>query len=489
MGRRRIGRAAVTAAACVTLSACSEPGTKREAASSAESRRERAGDRAAGRPVDMTIRFHAVGMPAKVTASSDFEVDKKSLALALDAARPALVACHAGRPLSKESPEGPGATWLTMKVSDKGEASNVQAVRSSTPDESGKCASDVLAKIAYSGQTRPFALGVWLEVFPKEARPPTEPPEPTTPADASAPAGDPLAPDAPRKATGGPAPPPGACRSDNVLAYLPVCEQAARGGMWSDDVLETFGGGGLGLSGAGGPAPIGTGSLGTPSGGGQGLSGGILGGKHKSKPPQVRMGAGVTVTGRLPKEVIQRIVRQNFGRFRLCYENALRSDPTIAGNVTVAFTIATDGSVSKVGHTTTMSDPGTGDCVHKAFLGLSFPQPEGGVVNVTYPISFAPGDFQPEKVSSVLGMEFAKLTGPSLAAAATKEQVVAASVEGDPGSDVPFVVFVDRLGDHYAVVRTPKGVAGPPSYGLFGDDFNVFVVPAGSAKPSTAFLK
>ena len=37
------------------------------------------------------------------------------------------------------------------------------------------------------------------------------------------------------------------------------------------------------------------------------------------------------VNGRIPREVIQRIVRQNFGRFRLCYENSLRSNPNLQG--------------------------------------------------------------------------------------------------------------------------------------------------------------
>ena len=30
-------------------------------------------------------------------------------------------------------------------------------------------------------------------------------------------------------------------------------------------------------------------------------------------------------------------------------------------------------------------------CVTRAFYGLSFPQPEGGIVKVTYPIMFSPG--------------------------------------------------------------------------------------------------
>src|SRR5689334_9657332 len=51
--------------------------------------------------------------------------------------------------------------------------------------------------------------------------------------------------------------------------------------------------------------------------------------------------------GRLPPEVIQRIVRQNFGSFRLCYENSLRNCPNLQGRVAVRFVIDSDGSVKQ----------------------------------------------------------------------------------------------------------------------------------------------
>jgi hypothetical protein len=38
-----------------------------------------------------------------------------------------------------------------------------------------------------------------------------------------------------------------------------------------------------------------------------------------------------------------------------------------------------------------MPDSGVVSCTVRAFYGLSFPQPEGGIVTVTYPIMFAPG--------------------------------------------------------------------------------------------------
>ncbi|MBK6513779.1 MAG: FHA domain-containing protein [Polyangiaceae bacterium] len=179
-------------------------------------------------------------------------------------------------------------------------------------------------------------------------------------------------------------------------------EKSARGNMWGDEIGDAFGAGGLGLTGIGeggggkgegiGLGNIGTIGHGAGTGTGQGFGSGSgrLGGTHKSKPPSVRMGA-TSVSGRLPPEVIQRIVRQNFGRFRLCYENGLRNNPNLAGRVSVSFTIGRDGSVGSVSGGGDLPDAGVIGCVTKGFYGLSFPQPEGGVVKVSYPIAFAPG--------------------------------------------------------------------------------------------------
>jgi hypothetical protein len=178
---------------------------------------------------------------------------------------------------------------------------------------------------------------------------------------------------------------------------------SARGNMWGDQIGDSFGAGGLGLSGIGeggggrgegiGLGSIGTIGHGAGTGSGQGFGSGHgrLGGSHRTKPPQVRMGA-TTVSGRLPPEVIQRIVRQNFGRFRLCYENGLRNNPNLQGRVGVRFVIGRDGAVSNVGNGgSDMPDSGVVSCVVRAFYGLSFPQPEGGIVTVVYPIMFSPG--------------------------------------------------------------------------------------------------
>jgi hypothetical protein len=192
---------------------------------------------------------------------------------------------------------------------------------------------------------------------------------------------------------------------DDSLGNDPL---SAKGNMWGDAIGDSFGAGGLGLSGIGEGAGghgegIGLGNVGsighgagTGTGQGFGSGHGRLGGSTRSKPPQIRMGA-TTVSGRLPPEVIQRIVRQNFGRFRLCYENGLKSNAKLEGKVSVKFVIDKKGKVSSVSDGgSAMPDKGVLGCILRAFHGLEFPEPEGGIVVVVYPILFKPGEDAPK---------------------------------------------------------------------------------------------
>jgi hypothetical protein len=103
------------------------------------------------------------------------------------------------------------------------------------------------------------------------------------------------------------------------------------------------------------------------------------------------MAMGTEINGHIPAEVIQRIVRQNFGRFRSCYESGLRDNPTLAGRVVTRFTVSREGTVTSSAH-------GGGDlpnatvtsCVTRAFYGLTFPEHDGGIVTVVYPLAFSP---------------------------------------------------------------------------------------------------
>jgi hypothetical protein len=189
---------------------------------------------------------------------------------------------------------------------------------------------------------------------------------------------------------------------------------AARGAMWATEMGSYRGDFGLGLSdigegGGGRGEGIGLGTIGTlghlaghdgfGTGGHGTHPGGSSGGwgssarlwaSHWSKWPTYR-GDYTMVNGRLPPDAIRRIIRQNFGRFRLCYETGLRANPTLEGRVTVRFVIGRDGSVSSVADGgSDLGDPAVVSCVVRAFYGLSFPQPEGGIVTVTYPLVFTP---------------------------------------------------------------------------------------------------
>ena len=188
---------------------------------------------------------------------------------------------------------------------------------------------------------------------------------------------------------------------DDSLGNDPM---SARGNMWGDAIGDSFGAGGLGLSGVGeggggrgegiGLGNIGTLGHGAGTGTGQGFGNGHgkLGGAHQTRPPSLRQGA-TTVNGRLPPEVIQRIVRQNFGRFKLCFETGLKNNPTLSGRVSVKFVIGRDGSVQTAQDGgSELPDQTVVSCVVRGFTNLSFPQPEGGIVTVVYPIIFSPGE-------------------------------------------------------------------------------------------------
>ena len=160
---------------------------------------------------------------------------------------------------------------------------------------------------------------------------------------------------------------------------------------------DAFGAGGLGLTGVGGGGGQGSGSgigsigtLGHGTGAGQGV-----GGTAPAATPAIRTGA-TAASGSLPPEVIRRVVRSNFSRMQYCYEVGLQVNPALTGKVVVQFVIGRDGKVTSVTDGgSQMPDPKLVACVQKAFSTLVFPQPDGGIVRVNYPINFSPGDTTP----------------------------------------------------------------------------------------------
>jgi hypothetical protein len=108
--------------------------------------------------------------------------------------------------------------------------------------------------------------------------------------------------------------------------------------------------------------------------------------------PSIRQ-APIKVSKGLPPEVVQRIMRQNFGRFRLCYEQGLRKNPNLAGRVGIDFQINAAGAVASAAKTTgsDLPDPAVLTCVASTIPKLSFPAPEAAsIVDVSTAIVFAP---------------------------------------------------------------------------------------------------
>jgi tetratricopeptide (TPR) repeat protein len=175
------------------------------------------------------------------------------------------------------------------------------------------------------------------------------------------------------------------------------------GNLWGAPTGDALGAGWLGLSSVGeggagkgegaGLAAIGSLGKGAGAGTGQGFGSGQvrLGGVQRATAPRVRSGA-LQVGGKAPAEVIQRIVRQSFGRFRLCYEQGLQRNPSLEGRVSARLEISGDGEVTNVADAgSDLPDDAVVGCVLGAHRGLSFPRFEQGKVSVTVPILLAPG--------------------------------------------------------------------------------------------------
>jgi hypothetical protein len=161
---------------------------------------------------------------------------------------------------------------------------------------------------------------------------------------------------------------------------------------------HTDGDAGRGLGGEGSPRSLGGGSWGVGVGESIGIGdighiGHLIGHhSHGAYTCTLRCGYDAAVSGRLPPETVRRVVRQNFGRFRACYEKSLLRNPTLEGRVSTRFVIDRSGAVvSAEDGGSDLPDAGVVACVVGAFRGISFPQPEGGIVTVSYPIVFSPG--------------------------------------------------------------------------------------------------
>ncbi len=149
------------------------------------------------------------------------------------------------------------------------------------------------------------------------------------------------------------------------------------------------GGGGIGLGSGTGAGGIGLGSGTGTSTNPQGKIGlGTTRSFNRTRPhnPTMRVKK-LTAEGRLPTDIIRRILRRSMPTVLNCYKVATKLDSTLEGNVISKFKISSDGKVSQSsakGMTRTVND-----CVAKAVSTAVFPRPQGKSVTVRYSLEFA----------------------------------------------------------------------------------------------------
>jgi hypothetical protein len=141
-------------------------------------------------------------------------------------------------------------------------------------------------------------------------------------------------------------------------------------------------GGGFG-SGAGGPGGRGLGGTGKGGlGGGDGSGKGGDGERKVAGVEKAASGQG------LSPEQIARVVRSRMGAFQACYESAAASDPGLKGNVGIAFSVSTSGSVSAANITgSSLKNPRVEGCMLRTFQRLHFPTADKPT-NASFPFAF-----------------------------------------------------------------------------------------------------
>ncbi len=106
--------------------------------------------------------------------------------------------------------------------------------------------------------------------------------------------------------------------------------------------------------------------------------------KVSTKGPSSTIGS-----GKLAKTAIASVVKRRIRAVQACYERELKKNSSLAGKVTVQFTIGTVGRVTSAKITVnTTKSAAVGSCI-KQRIGLwRFPKPQGGAVTVAYPFVF-----------------------------------------------------------------------------------------------------
>ena len=106
----------------------------------------------------------------------------------------------------------------------------------------------------------------------------------------------------------------------------------------------------------------------------------------------VRKGSGGgRCNGTIDAAAVRRYAQQHSGSLRRCYERRLKQNNTLSGRLEIGLTVGSGGQVQGARITSdSVRDPEVAACVRQAVGSWRLPAPQGGCVNVAYPISFTP---------------------------------------------------------------------------------------------------
>lgn len=110
-------------------------------------------------------------------------------------------------------------------------------------------------------------------------------------------------------------------------------------------------------------------------------------------PPAVEVKLGAPrITGPLPPDVIQRVVRRAYGQIRACYQAEMAHNSQLRVGVVLRFVIDLQGKVTRPQTLGVNSSPDvkSDSCVHEVLSALVFPKPAGDSVTVEFPLIAAP---------------------------------------------------------------------------------------------------
>ncbi len=166
---------------------------------------------------------------------------------------------------------------------------------------------------------------------------------------------------------------------------------SALSALMGDQIGDSFGFGGLGLSGigagGGGEETIGLGNMGTighgaGAGSGQGYGSGSGGlGRAAREGEGARVTVSATASGALELAVVERVARRQTGQLRHCYEEAVRAQPSLTGTVQIDTVVSVAGAAEGT-HATGVGDATLTACMSSAIGRAAFP-PSSGATRVT----------------------------------------------------------------------------------------------------------